>query len=228
MTHTLHRIGDRKSLQRDYVVYGLSAQDAELTDRALKKRDTRKAHTRFMEICMMHDPVNAGCIYPSSNPYSKTLAKGNTWFDEMKLEMLPFTENLAVFDDLKKVSAVLKDLKEADIGMSIVVSGIFDEVNECCREAGLKRHTVNMSLGIWGREDLVPERKVLDIVTMCGHGLVSRHLVKDLIDKVKNRLITADEAGIRLGAQCVCGAFNTARASDLIKEMAAEDEGPKE
>ncbi len=228
MTHTLHRVGDRESLQRDFVVYGLSAQDAELAVKDPEKRDTRGAHTRFMEICMKHGPVNAGCIYPSSDPYSKTLAKGNTWFDDMKLDMLPFTETLAVYDDVEKVSAVLKDLREADIGMSIVVSGIFDAVDECCREACLTRHTVNMALGIWGREDLIPERKVLDVVTMCGHGLVSRHLVKDFVAKVRKGLMTADEAGTRLGAQCVCGAFNTARAADLIREMAAEGEGSGE
>lgn len=224
MTHTLHRVGDRESLQRDYVVYGLSAQDSELTGWAYEKRDTKSAHTRFMEICMAHDPVNAGCIYPSSDPYSLTMAKGNV-FDEMKPRMLPFTETLAVYDDVEKVSAVLEDLKAADLGMSIVVSGIFDEVDECCKGAGLKRHTVNIALGIWGREDLIPERKVLDVVTMCGHGLVSRYLVRDLVEKVRKRLLTADEAGTRLGAQCVCGAFNTKRAVDLIREMASGGDG---
>jgi len=228
MTHTLHRVGDRKSLKKDFVVYGLSAQDAELVGRVPEKRDTRKSHTRFMEICTKHGPVNAGCIYPSSEPYSKTLAKGNTWLDDMKPEMLPFTETLAVFDDPEKVSAVLRDLKEEDLGMSIVVSGIFDEVNKCCGEAGLTRHTVNMALGIWGRQDLIPERKVLDVVTMCGHGLVSRHLVKELVNRVRKGAMTANEAGTLLGAQCVCGAFNTERASDLIKEMVAEGEGLKE
>ena len=228
MTHTLHRVGDRESLKKDFVVYGLSAQDSELIGRVPEKRDTRKAHTRFMEICMMHSPVNAGCIYPSSEPYSKNLAKGNTWHGDMKPDMLPFTETLAVFDDVEKVSAVLKNLRKADIGMSIVVSGIFDEVDECCRGAGLTMHTVNMALGIMGREDLIPERKILDIVTMCGHGLVSRHLVKNLVNKVKKSLITADEAGTRLGAQCVCGAFNTGRAADLIREMTANGEVSKE
>ena len=225
MTHTLHRVGDRESLKKDYVVYGLSAQDSELTGRAHEKRDTKEVHTRFMEICMKHDPVNAGCIYPSSDPYSLTLAKGNV-FDEMKPRMLPFTETLTVYDDKEKVLAVLEDLKAADLGMSIVVSGIFDEVDECCREAGLARHTVNIALGIWGREDLIPERKVLDVVTMCGHGLVSRHLVKDFVDKVRKGLLTADEAGTKLGAQCVCGAFNTKRAADLIREMASGGGGP--
>jgi hypothetical protein len=178
-----------------------------------------------MDICMKHSPVNAGCIYPSYKPYSKTLANGNRWLGDMKPDMLPFTETLAVYDDSKKVLAVLKELQEANIGMSIVVSGIFDEVDECCREVGLTRHTVNMALGIWGRRDLIPERKTLDIVTMCGHGLVSRYLVDDLVDKVREGLMTADEAGTRLGAQCVCGAFNTVRAVELIQEIVSKGGG---
>jgi hypothetical protein len=224
MTHTLHRVGDKESLQKDFVIYGLSAQDDELEGRETEKRDTREAHTRFMEICMKHDPVNAGCIYPSSDPYSKTLAMGNTWYGDMKPDMLPFTETLAVFDDGDKVRAVLKELKQADIGMSIVVSGIFDEVEKCCKEADLTRHTVNMALGIMGKKDLIPDRKILDIVTMCGHGLVSRYLVSDLVDKIRSGGITAEQAGRRLGAQCVCGAFNTARAADILKEIVAGGE----
>ncbi len=224
MTHTLHRVGDKESLQKDFVIYGLSAQDEELEGRETEKRDTKETHTRFMEICMKHNPVNAGCIYPSSDPYSKTLAMGNTWYGDMKLDMLPFTETLAVFDDVGKVTAVLKELKEEDIGMSIVVSGIFDEVEKCCKQADITRHTVNIALGIMGKKDLIPDRKVLDIVTMCGHGLVSRYLVTDLIEKVKNGDMTAEQAGKRLGAQCVCGAFNTARAAELLMEMVGNGE----
>jgi len=214
-------VGDRESLEKDFVVYGLSAQDEELEGRQTPDRDTKKAHTMFMEICMSHDPVNAGCIYPSSEPYSRTLAKGDTW-EDMRPDMLPFTETLAVFDDVEKVNAVLRDLREADLGMSIVVSGIFDEVFECCGETGLTPHTVNMALGIWGKEELIPRRKNLDIVTMCGHGLVSRYLVEDLVKKVGKGLMTAKDAATSLGAQCVCGAFNTARAAELIAEMAAQ------
>ncbi len=161
MTHTLHRVGDKDSLKNDFVVYGLSAQDSEIKDRFVE-RDTKETHRKFMEICFKHDPVNAGCIYPADNPYSKTIAKGNTW-EEMGPEIIPFTETLAVFDDAKKVEAVIHDLNEADLGVSVVVSGIFDDVFDGCSKNGLTPHTVNIALGIMGDQTLKPKGKILDI-----------------------------------------------------------------
>ncbi len=140
----------------------------------------------------------------------------------MKAEMMDYTETLAAFDDKERLGDLLRELREADLGLSVVVSGIFDDVFECCREAGLTPHTVNMALGILGRDELIPPRKVLDVVTMCGHGLVSRYLAEDLIVWVAEGRITADDAARRLGANCVCGAFNTARAAEILREMAAE------
>jgi hypothetical protein len=217
MTHTLHRVGDAESLKKDFVIYGLSAQDAEIRDKKVD-RDTQETHRRFMEICFRHDPVNAGCIYPSTDPYSKTMAKGNTW-EEMEPDIIPFTETLAVFDDSRKVEAVIRDLNKADLGISVVVSGIFDDVFYCCSKNGLTPHTVNIALGIMGDQRLKPRGKILDIVTMCGHGLVSRYLVRDLLYKLKNGKVTAQEASRVLGAQCVCGAFNTRRAEKILQEL---------
>jgi len=129
-----------------------------------------------------------------------------------------------VFDDPEKVKRVLKELKEENLGLSIVVSGIFDIVFKCCRENGLTPHTVNMALGIKGRKELLPKGKTLDVVTMCGHGLVSKYLVKDLVSKIGKGLITAEEAAQKLGANYLCGAFNTVRATELLKEIVAEGE----
>ena len=224
MTHTLHRVGDRESLEKDYVVYALASNVEMLRGNEPLYENTRELLTRFMEICYRHEPVNAGCIYPDREPYSKTYAKGDTW-EEMKAEMMDYTETLAAFDEKEKLRDLLRELKEADLRLSVVVSGIFDEVFECCRETGLTPHTVNMALGILGREELIPPRKVLDVVTMCGHGLVSRYLVEDFVVGVVEGRITADEAAQRLGANCVCGAFNTARAADIMAEMAAERKG---
>ncbi len=219
MTHTLHRVGKKESLEKDYVVYGLASNVEMLRGNEPQYRHTRRLLTEFMEICSRHSPVNAGCIYPSKDPYSKTFAKGDTWRD-MKADMLDYTETLAVFDNQKAVSDVLKGLREADTGLSVVVSGVFDRVYECCRAAGLAPHTVNMALGILGRRDTLPEEKTLEVITMCGHGLVSRHLVADLARRVEAGELTCEEAARRLGANCVCGAFNTARAAELLREMA--------
>jgi len=118
----------------------------------------------------------------------------------------------------------LADLKAADLGHSVVVSGIFDDVFEACKKIGTGPHTVNMSAGIWGRTDLLPDRKTLEIATMCGHGYVSRHLIKHLTDSVKNNKMTLEDAAIEMSKQCVCNFFNPVRAANLIEKYIASEE----
>ena len=219
MTHTLHRVGDRESLEKDFVVYALASNVEMLKGNEPLYQNTKEILMRFMEFCVKHSPSNAGCIYPVKEPYSKTFAKGNTW-EEMKEEMIDYTETLAAFDDKEKLKGLLKDLEDADLGLSVVVSGIFDEVFDCCRDARLIPNTVNLALGIMGKQDLIPTRKTLDLVTMCGHGLVSRYLAEYLVGQIREGRITAEEASRALGANCVCGAFNTARGTKILREMA--------
>ncbi len=216
MTHSLHRIGDRKSLEKDYVLYALASNIEILKGNKPTYENTKDLLTKFMDICFKNNPVNAGCIYPSSSPYSKTIAKGNTW-EEMRQEMLDYTETLAVFDDKENLRKVIKKLKETDLGLSVVLSGVFNEVNKICGETDLTPHTVNLALGIMGKKELLPERRILEIVTMCGHGLVSQYLVEDLVKKIITNKISVKEAAIKIGANCVCGAFNTARAAEILR-----------
>ena len=49
----------------------------------------------------------------------------------------------AVFNNKEDLVKTLKAFKEADLGMSVVVSGLFEHVGTCCKEAGLKRLTIN-------------------------------------------------------------------------------------
>ncbi len=221
MTHTLHRIGERGSLEKDYVLYALASNVEMLKGNKPTYENTKDLLTKFMDICFRHRPVNAGCIYPSSSPYSKTIAKGNTW-EEMRQEMLDYTETMAVFDDRENLRKVIDELRQSDLGLSIVLSGVFDEVYEACEEIGLTPHTVNIALGIMGKKELLPERKILEIVTMCGHGLVSQYLAEDLVRKIKANKISVEEAAKRLGANCICGAFNTARAAEILTLMVGE------
>jgi hypothetical protein len=224
LTHTLHRVGKKESLEKDYVIYGLASNVEMLKGNEPLYVNTKQLLTTFMETCIRHNPVNAGCIYPSKNPYSKTFAKGNSWRD-MRRDMLDYTETLAVYNNQGDVEKTLKALKEADTGLSVVVSGVFEKVYECCRGAGLTPHTVNMALGIRGNEGLLPRGKNLEIVTMCGHGLVSRYLVEDLAKRIVSGEMTCEEAAKRLGSNCVCGAFNTERAAELLGEMITEIRG---
>ena len=66
-----------------------------------------------------------------------------------------------------------------------MVSGIIDRVREIAAEIGIDPHMVNLSLGIHGRTDRLPPADIREFTTMCGHGLVSPHLVRDTIRRVK-------------------------------------------
>ena len=122
---------------------------------------------RIVEIEFDEGPVNAG-----DSPHHASIAAG-TMDREKALEYQEDTRGfICCFDDREKVKHVLERLKEEELGISIVVSGVLDEVKALARETGLKPHTINLSLGIWGKTELLPGPEVLEFSTMCGHGLV--------------------------------------------------------
>ena len=128
----------------------------------------------------------------------------------------------AVFDNLDNVAEALKELKEADLGISVVVSGLFDKVRECCREAELTPHTVNNTLGRWGRTERLPSKEILEINTMCGHGMVAVKRIEEIAAGVGRRELTPEKGAELLFKPCMCGIFNVSRAAELLQAMAGE------
>jgi hypothetical protein len=125
----------------------------------------------------------------------------------------------AVYTDLDILTEVVKELIQANLGISINISGLLDEVQACCRKAGIERHSVEHSLGVWGAKERLPEKNILELNTMCGHGMVSFNLVRKMVDYVKLRRLTTKEAARILAKCCECGAFNPARAELLLEKM---------
>jgi len=116
---------------------------------------------------------------------------------------------------------ILKEAIEADFGLSIVVQGVLEEVEDCLGRVGLKPHTVHHSLGIWGKIDKLPGKEVLEITTMCGHGMTSPNLVKKCIEEVISGKTTPREAARLLARPCICGIFNPSRAESLLTRIAS-------
>ena len=110
-----------------------------------------------------------------------------------------------------------------DLGISVTVSGPRAEVEKMCRDFGIKPHSANFSLDIWGRREKLPPEEILEFITMCGHGMISKALVVDTIERVKAGKMTPEEGAVRMGSPCVCGFFNPTRAI-----MALEKYVPKE
>ena len=204
MTHTLHRQGSLEDLKGDFVVFSMACQSVNAKGSAPKIR-------RVFEIIEKHGPVNFGDV--KTGPIVKATK-------EAMLEN--FQENSYVhfvFTDRETVGRVLKELREADVGLSVVVSGIVGEVEQLCHQAGLKMHTVEFSGGIYGKTDRLPAGPVLEVTTLCGHGLISANLVKSLADQVKKGKKTARDAALELAKQCQCGVFNPVRAEKLIEKF---------
>jgi hypothetical protein len=100
-------------------------------------------------------------------------------------------------------------------------------VERCTRATGTCRHTVEWSLGLWGRTDLLPPTSVMQVTTMCGHGMVAAQQVERMALEVRRGRRTAEEAALELARSCVCGVFNTRRAARLIAALVvADSDGP--
>lgn len=205
MTHTLHRRGTAENLAGDYVVFAITAQTVNAKGSAPKFK-------QFADIVLKYNPVSFGDM-KTGNQFSVGLEKIQESYQDNSIVH-------AVFTDEETVAQVLKELKEADLGISIVVSGLLEPVAECCHKAGLAPHTVEHSLGIYGRTDKLPREEVLEISTMCGHGMVAFSLVEHLAERVKKGTITAEKAAEQLAKQCHCGVFNPVRAARILKKMA--------
>lgn len=207
MTHTLHRIGSWDDLAGDYVFLLMPSKGINVQGSGEKLRT-------FLQIALQHNPVSIG-----------DARKGNAYHQGGIDNVLANVEDQAVvhavFDNKETVVEMLKELVKADLGMSVVVSGIAAEVHEACHAAGLTRHTVEHSLGRWGRTDKLPPREILEITNMCGHSMVPAQLVYKMIEDVKAGRRTAAAAAAELAKPCMCGIFNTERAARLLTALAA-------
>ena len=117
------------------------------------------------------------------------------------------------------LEAALKELAEAQLGLSVVVSGLFDEVAGCCGRAGTGAHTVNHSLGFWGRTEKLPAREILEVTTMCGHGLVAPSLVWHFVESIRRGHLSGATACQEMRKMCICDIFNHARAEGLMAQL---------
>ena len=202
MTHTLYREGTEPNLSNDYVVLAMSAKN-------INEKGSAKGMKRFLEMGLRHNPVNYGDMKTGNSLTTSIEVIMDNIRDTSIIHM--------VYTTKEQVIAFLEELKGADLGLSVVVSGLVDEVKDCCRGVGLRPHTVEYSLGIWGKTDRLPDKKVLEITTMCGHHMVASKLVDKMMLEVKRGKKTSLEAAQELTRQCCCGVFNTKRVIELLE-----------
>ena len=204
MTHTLNRIGiEPGQSSKEYIFLCM-----------IPAADKGRKTSEMAEICKIlikHKPSNM--IGLPSN------------LDEAGLIKMAERSTIltAVFIDQKAVEAVIKEIKNKEFGISIVVSGLFDEIHTVCQNTGTCEHTHNISLGVFGKTDRLPDKQTMEITTQCGHALISSHYVDHIVKQIKKGKLTCEEGMKKLVKPCVCGIANPDRIKASLEKMTSSD-----
>lgn len=203
MTHSLHRSGPIESQKKDFnwfMYQTKGVNDVNIKPKALE----------FIAAAEALGSENWGDV--------KTGPKTQYPIEEIIDKISDKSRIRGVFTKREQVVDFLKRMKEKDTGLSVVITGVLSEVLPACEEAEVTPHSINYSLGVWGKKDNLPDDTTLSITTMCGHHMIPPKYVGHMMDQVKKGRLTADEAAIKLANFCYCGIFNQVRCADIIKE----------
>lgn len=222
MTNTLHRYGAPETLEDDFIVFAMAAKGINDAGSVPKLQ-------RFLEVAARHEPVNLGDAtrgglhrpHKRLNPLAHWFRKDDTASGRTNLikGVNQPTVVSAVFDHVDHLGGFLRDIKGEDLGLSINISALTDRADEAARQAGIVRHSVEYSLGFFGALDKLPDRQVLQLATMCGHGMISFHFAKKMLDWVKTSRRTPEQASTYMARFCTCGIFNTTRSCRILREQ---------
>jgi hypothetical protein len=217
VTNTLHRYGSAQSFDDDFIVFAIPCKGKN-DEGAVEKLRT------FLEICRRHDPVSMGNAESSSFRPSGTLGPAVHWKRELRADHRSVIEGIrqirtvaAVFDSRAKAESCLREVIAADLGLSVNVATSVEGARELARACGIARHSVEYSLGFVDPHDRLPDGQVLELSTMCGHGMVSANLARKMLDMVREGRREPEQAAVTLARFCPCGAFNPARARRLLE-----------
>ena len=210
MSHSLHRRGSMESLRHDYLLLVTAAS-------GINSANSKEKLRRVLDLVWEIGPINTG-----SNEVGTILSGVSV--EEIKAGFTEVPRVRCVFDSEEKMREIIGRLIEMDLGISVTVSGPRAEVEKMCRDFGIKPHSANFSLDIWGRREKLPPEEILEFITMCGHSMISKALVVDTIERVKAGKMTPEEGAVRMGSPCVCGFFNPTRAIMALEKYVPKEE----
>jgi len=195
LTHTLHRKGKINDLAEDYIILAMLA-----VGKNDNYEDSRQKLRRVGEIMKDNNPIN--------------IQSEKGWGISLTLT--------GAFDNLESVKKVIRQLKEEDLGISIVISGLISEIENALQEIDLDIHTIHFSLGTFGKKEFLPSEKILEITTMCGHHTVSPQSISNYVALIKKGKISLKRAAEKLTKPCVCGIVNTSRVIKILNTLLKE------
>lgn len=203
MTHSLHRSGDIESQKKDFNWFMYQTQginDKNIRDKALE----------FIAAAEACGSENWGDV--------KTGPKTKFSVEEISDKISDKSRLRGVFTKREQIVEFLKIMKEKDTGLSVVATGVLSEVLPACKEADVTPHSINYSLGVWGKKDNLPDEVTLSITTMCGHHMIPPKFVQHVMNQVDKGRLTPEDGALKLANFCYCGIFNQVRCADIIKE----------
>lgn len=211
MTHSLHRRGNEESLKDDFVLLVTSAY-------GYNHEGSKEKMRKILDEVFAFEPCNIGS-------YDTGTILSGVDIQEIRAALNDVPRIRCAFSSKEKMKAVLQRIKELDLGLSVTVSGLTDEILDIARELDIKPHCANLSLEIWGNVEKLPSEEVLEHITMCGHGLISSGLVEKCIQSVKEGRLTPRQAAVKISHPCVCGIYNPDRAEKLMEKYVPKSEG---
>jgi hypothetical protein len=219
MTNTLHRYGDSESFYDDYLIFASPSSGRNDKDSVPKLK-------AFLEIALPFNPVNIGDpVHGGALRPSRDLTTTANWKRDITPDFRAVIDGIdepasvvAIFDNQDSASQFLKKVVEADLGLSVNISTSVEGAEQCCKFAGIPRHSVGYSLGFEGAIEKLPNTQLLKLTTMCGHGMISASLAKKMIDWVKEGRRTPDQAVTYMARFCSCGVFNPLRAKRILED----------
>jgi len=205
------------SFEDDYIIFAIPCKG--------KNDDGAVAKLKlFLGICAKHRPVNIGNSSSSSYAPSSELEPSVHWKRKHEAEPRSVIDGVhrsataaAIFDSVDKAEACLRDLIDADLGLSINVSTSVEGAKRVAADCGILRHSVEYSLGFDDPHDNLPDNRVLALSTMCGHGMISANMAKKMLEMVHEGRRDPGAAAVTLARFCPCGAYNPARAERLLR-----------
>lgn len=228
MTNTLHRYSEHYAFERppnpqpvqdDFIVFAMAT-------RGINDDELVEKYRAFLRLALKHNSVNlgdatkGGMLRPRHdlNPKAHWKRDHRSNPEEVIASIEGHTTVAAVFDNYEDMKAFVDEVRRANLGISVNISAPMEEAERCCRETGITRHSVEYSLGFCGRVDKLPDATVLELATMCGHGMVSAHFAKKMIDWVKENRRSAAAVARTMARFCSCGVFNISRAERILNE----------
>ncbi len=218
MTNTLHRYGNSESFRDDYIIFAIPSK-------GINDEDCLPKLKRFLKICIKYNPSNMGSGNRNALPPEKNLNPFAHWKRPAVNDWDSIVDGLhksgsvtAVFSSKKDAEACMKEIVEADFGLSVNMSTSVENAKEAAKCSCIKRHSVEYTLGFNDPHDMLPDAQILSLSTMCGHGMVSFNMAKKMVEMVREGRRTTEEAANTMVRFCPCGVFNPERAKRILEE----------